>query len=192
MGTLKETSRKPSYMKDIERYGSNGEKLFLDLEGDKFKEKNYVVFDVTKDKDYQFNDIDFVISKNPNVNELPSVDSVLSDKDFEKVEIKVDTRALRTGNLPYEFISHGSSGWSVITKSNYVYMILCSEEGDNVVARRILWIDMAKWSDLAKNRRIPKKINYIENESIVDLLCKISDMRDNGVIIAEKEVLINI
>ena len=51
-----------------------------------------------------------------------------------------------------------------------------------------MWIDMKKWHNFANNRRIKKWINYIKNEDIVDLLCKVSDMRDTGVITREKSI----
>jgi hypothetical protein len=110
----------------------------------------------------------------------------------EKIEVKVDTRALETGNLPYEFISHGSSGWSVITKADYVYMILCDESEGKIIAKSILWIDMAKWHEFVKNRKIKKRINHIWNESIVDLLCRIDDMKDSGVIFTEEKINIEL
>lgn len=192
MATVEKTIRPPSYMKDISIYGSGGEKLFLSLEASKFDRKGYKVFDVTEDIGYQYVDVDFVISKNSSIDVLPSIDKVLASKEFEKIEVKVDTRALETGNLPYEFISHGSSGWSVITEADYVYMILCDETDGKIVAKNAMWIDMSKWHEFVKNRRINKKINFIKNESIVDLLCRISDMRDNGVILTEKNINIEI
>lgn len=188
MAMVEKTIRPPSYMNDISIYGSGGEKLFLSLESEKINGKGYKIFDVTENIDYQYVDVDFVIGKTSSVDKLPSTEEVIGSKEFEKVEVKVDTRALETGNLPYEFISHGSSGWSVLTKADYVYMILCDESNDKIVAKNVMWIDMMKWHDFVKNRRIDKKINFIKNESIVDLLCKIKDMRDNGVILTEKRI----
>lgn len=179
-------------MNDIFIYGEGGENLFLKLESDKIIEKKYKLFDVRKDKGYQFKDIDFIISKNENLDELPDIEDVLTNENFIAVEVKTDMVALFSNNLPYEFISHGSSGWSVITKANYIYMILCRECDDNVIAEKILWIDMHKWTKFVQNRRINKKINYIKNECIVDLLCNIQDMRNNGVIINEKNISIKI
>jgi hypothetical protein len=192
MSVLNETKRKPSYMNDIYTYGDGGENLFMSLEHQKINERGYKLFDVRTNKDYQFVDIDFVISKNSNLDELPNINEVLDSKDFIKVEVKTDMVALFTKNLPYEFISHESSGWSVITKADYIYMILCREHDDKVIAEKVLWVDMHKWTKLVENRRIKKKINYIKNECIVDLLCKIEDMNDNGVIISEKKVFFDI
>ena len=123
---------------------------------------------------------------------MPPIDEVISGKNFEKIEVKVDTRALETGNLPYEFISHGSSGWSVITKADYVYMVLCDESDGKIIAKSIMWIDMTKWHEFVKNRKIKKRINHIWNESIVDLLCRIDDMKDSGVIFKEEKINIEL
>ena len=192
MAIIGKTSRPPSYKNDIKVYGTGGEKLFLNLESDKIESKGYKIFNVSSDIDYQYVDIDFIISKNPSVENLPPIDKVISVKDFEKIEVKVDTRALETGNLPYEFISHGSSGWSVITKADYVYMILCDESDDKIVAKSVMWIDMAKWHEFVKNRKIKKRINHIWNESIVDLLCRIDDMKNSGVIFKEEKINIEL
>ena len=192
MATVEKTIRPPSYMSDINVYGSGGEKLFLSLESSKFDAKGYKVFDVTTDINYQYIDVDFIISKNGSLNALPGVDDVLASREFEKIEVKVDTRALETGNLPYEVISHGSGGWSIVTKADYVYMILCDETEGKIVAKIAMWIDMAKWHEFINNRRISKKINYIKNESIVDLLCRINEMRDSGVILTEKKINIEL
>jgi hypothetical protein len=179
-------------MNDIEKYGSGGENVFISLEGKSAEDKGYRIFDVTKEVEYQYTDIDFIICKDKTIEKLPSIDEVLSNDVFEKVEVKVDTRALETGNLPYEFISHGSSGWSVITKAKYIYMILCDESGNNVTAKTTMWIDMHKWHRFVQDRRIAKRINFIKDESIVDLLCRISDMRANKVILSEKKVNIQL
>lgn len=192
MGVVDSTNRMPSYMNDIEKYGTGGESLFLSIENEKITNKGYKVFDVTKDIDYQYADVDFVISMDGNIDSLPDFETVLNGKSFIKVEVKVDTRAIDTGNLPYECISHKSLGWSVITKSDFVYMILCDEHDGELIAKSVMWIDMNKWHDFVKNRRIEKKVNYIRNEAIVDLLCKINDMRNYKVIISERSINQNI
>lgn len=192
MAVVERTIRPPSYMNDINVYGSGGEKLFLSLESDKIKAKGYEIFDVTTDTNYQYVDIDFVVSKIPYIDQLPIIDDVLTSKEFEKIEVKVDTRALETGNLPYEFISHGSTGWSVLTKADYIYMVLCDEIDSKLIARNVMWIDMRKWDEFVEDRRIAKKINFIKNESIVDLLCRIDDMKKNGVILVDKKVSIEL
>jgi hypothetical protein len=188
MAVVEKTERPPSYIHDINKYGGGGEKIFLALEGGNFSRKKYRIFDVTKDKQYQFVDVDFVISKDGAIDKLPEIEKVLALDSFEKVEVKVDTRALETGNLPYEVVSHGSTGWSVLTKATYVYMILCIEGGGETIAKKIMWIDMNKWHSFAQNRNTTKKLNIIKNESIVDLLCRINDMREYGVILSEKDI----
>lgn len=86
-----ETSRKPDYYSDIDTYGKFGEELFL-------KEYSHLfIRDVRSDPDHQKTDVDFLVNGR------------------HRVEVKVDTVALKSGNIAYEMVSHGSSGWSVIT-----------------------------------------------------------------------------
>lgn len=192
MAVLESAGRRPSYMSDIEKYGAGGERVFVSLEENKIHDKGYSLFDVTKVKEYQHADIDFVISKDSDIGTLPCIDEVVSSERFEKIEVKLDTRALSTGNLQYEVISHGSLGWSVITKSDYIYMVLCEEDEETLVVRKILWLDMKKWNAFAQDRSRKKRINFIQNEEIVDFLCRISDMRSYGVILSERNVNIEL
>jgi hypothetical protein len=71
-------------------------------------------------------------------------------------------------------------------------MILCDESEGKIIAKSIMWIDMAKWHEFVKNRKIKKRINHIWNESIVDLLCRIDEMKDNGVIFTEEKINIEL
>lgn len=50
-----------------------------------------------------------------------------------------------------------------------------------------MMIDMKRWHDFCADRKTPKKVNVIQSESIVDILCKINDLRKYGVIIREKK-----
>ena len=97
-----------------------------------------------------------------------------------KIEVKLDSRATYTQNIPYEMVSHNSSGWCVVTKCDFVYMVLTEKDSSNIVRR--LWINMKKWHKFCADRSNKKEINIIKNENIVDLLCKISDLENNEVI----------
>jgi hypothetical protein len=188
MGIVEHTGRPPLFEADVKKYGSGGENLFISIESDKILRKGYKIFNVTNDSEYQRVDVDFVVAKDNNIDSLPSIEKVLSDNMFNKVEVKVDTRALDTGNLPYECVSHGKPGWSFITKADYIYMILCEEGVNRLTAKKAMWIDMNEWNNFIKKHGSEHRVNYIQNEVIVDLLCKIENMENNGVIISSKNI----
>lgn len=192
MGVVEHTGRKPSFMSDVKKYGSGGEGLFVFLEEDKMKKKGYNLFNVADNHDYQLNDVDFVVAKDSKITSLPTTEEVLTNDVFDKVEVKIDTRALETGNLPYEFVSHGKQGWSFITKADHIYMILCEENGSELVAKKIMWIDMHKWHEFVRVYRPENKLNHIKNEVIIDMLCRINDMINNGVIISVRDINIHL
>lgn len=154
------TSRKPDYFSDIETYGKFGEELFLN------DYKDLQVKDVRKSKFYQQVDVDFIVN----------------NKWF--VEVKVDTVALKTGNLVFEVISHGSLGWSSITQADYLYIVLA--EDNPLKAVKTLIVSMQNWREYCADRNTVKKMNIIESENIVDILCPISELKKNNVIIKEK------
>ena len=178
MALVEETARKPNYEKDIE-YGKVAEEDFEEI-SKKFEDKGYTVFDVRKEKIYQNNDIDYVIDKEGK-DLLPSFESVMCDKRYQKIEVKLDGRGFETGNFPYEVISHSSSGWCITTKCDYVYFVLTESNTDNILKRG--WIDMEKWHEYCANRKMRKKLSYIKSEKgIVDLLCNMEDMEKKGVL----------
>lgn len=160
------TAREPNYYGDIDKYGKFGEDLFIS------KHKDFMDIDDVRDNiSYQRRDVDFIVQRKG------------SNDRWYCVEVKVDTRALDTGNLAYEVISHGCNGWSVITQADYVFMVLAKEDGDSLQPVKSLWIDMHKWKEYCSNRNTPKKMNIIQSESIVDLLCKIKDLQAWGVVV---------
>ena len=159
------TSRDPDYFKDIDKYGKFGENLFLDMYKGKLE-----IDDVRDNISYQRRDVDFIVKK-----------AGIDDR-WYCVEVKVDTRALDTGNLAYEIVSHGGLGWSAITKADYLFVVLATED-DALTAKQCLWIDMNRWNEYCANRKTPKRLNIIQSENIVDLLCKIRDLKRSGVIV---------
>ena len=177
MCTVEETSRKPNYRKDIE-YGKVAEDDFLSFIRQK---EDLLCFDVREIREYQNNDIDFVLTREKYIENLPSFETVLKEDSFFKVEVKLDSRALETGNLPYEVISHASSGWCVTTKSDFVYIVLT--EKDKKEIRKRAWIEMNRWHGFCADRGKKKKISHIKSENgIVDLLCRIDDLEKDGVL----------
>ena len=148
-------------------------------------------------------DIDFVIAKKPwfgidydgldndklYPDEFPEElkDECLKNPDFENIEVKVDTRTIDTGNIPFEMVSHSQLGWCLVTRCDKVFFIIAREEGENLTPLKGLWLDMEKWRDFIADRETKKKCNFIRSENgIFDLLCKVDDLREYGVIIGEK------
>lgn len=174
MGILRETSRTPNYYGDIE-FGKCAE---TDFENYMSSNYNYKIFDVRLVREYQNSDIDYVITKK-DIIALPSFDEVIKNIEYIKIEVKLDSRGLNTGNFPYEVVSHGSSGWCVTTKSDLVYLVLTRR--DTQAIERRAWIYMNKWHEYCADRNVSKRSNYIQNENIFDLLCNMDDMVARGV-----------
>lgn len=180
MGVLEKTERDPNYYNDIKTYGKCGEDDFISFFNNKISKKGYTLHDVRKIKEYQNIDIDFIIDKNGDVNFPTSLEQVLLDKRYIKIEVKYDSVALETGNIAYESISHGSLGWGDITKCDFIYQVFT--EKNSLIIKKRAWIDMAKWKEYLSNRKNKKKINYIKNEEIIDLLCNLNDMEEKNVL----------
>lgn len=123
------------------------------------------MIDVRKNKFYQNQDVDFIYN----------------DK---KIEVKLDTVAEKTHNFAYEVISHGSLGWASITKANYIFIVTTV----NDKPFKYYWIDMDKWKNYCADRKSDKRLNTIDNEQIVDILCPIGSLISAGVIISSKEI----
>ena len=138
MGAVSETRRAPDYASDIDKYGKFGEEVFLRYMTPICKEKNYSIIDVRDDAEYRKKDIDFLVDKNGN--------------GIEKIEVKADGRGLDTGNIPYEYISHCASGWSVVTECDKVFMVLFRDKIP-LAPVKAFWIDMKKWNEWMKKRK---------------------------------------
>lgn len=178
MNEVEQTKRRPDFRKDID-YGKIAEKDFIDNMAPLFKEKGYTIFDVSGIREYQLVDIDYIIDTK-GYTRLLDFDTVMKDKDYKKVEVKLDSIALETGNLPYEVVSHTNLGWSIITKCDVCYMCLAERDSGNIVKRA--WIDMEKWTAFCKDTKKKKKVSYIKDENIVDLLCRIQDLDDDKIL----------
>lgn len=200
--SVDKTNRPPDFKSDIDRYGTWGETLFSETYAKTFSKRGYGLYNVTKDPFFQVRDIDFVVAKSPlyeedydgldNDKQFPDEwddsmnEVVMISSDFEKVEVKVDTRTIDTGNIPYEMVSHSQLGWCLATKCDKVFFIIAREEG-NLTPLKGLWLDMEKWRDFIADKNTKKKCNFIRSENgIFDLLCKVDDLQKYGVIIGEK------
>lgn len=164
MGEVEQTRRSPDYYKDIE-YGKVAEADFETVYTPVIKKRGYSVSDVRMLKEYQNMDVDYVVKKD--------------DKEI-KIEVKLDSVALETGNIPYEVVSHGSLGWCSVTECDFCYYCFTDRDGTDI--RKRAWIDMKKWREFCADRKGYKKLSVIKNESIVDLLCKINDLEKNSIL----------
>ena len=163
---------------DIE-YGKVAEADFETVIVPKVMDKGYNVFDVRDFPEYQKKDVDYVIDTE-GAESLPSIKEVISNRRYIKIEVKLDSRGLETGNFPYELESHSNAGWCVVTKCDYIYLALTERDKDTILKR--CWINKEKWDDYCANRSIKKRTSRIEDESITDLLCNMSDMERSGVL----------
>ena len=201
--SVDKTNRPPDFKSDIDKYGTWGETLFRDAYAKTFRKKGYGLYNVTKDPYFQVRDIDFVVAKRslypedydgldndkmfPDYLDEDMNDEIMSSPDFEKVEVKVDTRTIDTGNIPYEMVSHSQLGWCLVTKCDKVFFIIAKEEGENLTPLKGLWLDMNKWREFIADKSTKKRPNFIRSENgIFDLLCKVDDLQAYGVIIGEK------
>lgn len=186
-----ETSRQPDFQKDIATYGKIGENFFMNTFGKALTSRGEQVYDVSNRLFWQKIDVDLVISKGGK----PLVDSfeAVSDDSFLKIEIKVDTRAAHTGNLPFEIISHGGWGWGIKSHADKVFVVLCEDGIQNgmIYAHKAYLIDMLKWKVFASysSNTFRNAPNRIVNEEIYDFLCKIEHMKKvPGLILGEIEI----
>ena len=62
----------------------------------------------------------------------------------------------------------------------FAYFVLTDEEGKEV--KETLWVDKLLWDLYCADKATKKKFNYIVNEKVVDLLCKIEDLKNFGAI----------
>lgn len=180
MGILDETKRKPNYFSDINTFGKCGEVDFEQTIIPKLLLKGYKVFDVRKIKYFQYVDVDYVVDKLGRNDLSLNYDEVINSKDYVKIEVKCSTVALKTNYLAYEVVSHASLGWSILTKSDYIYIVFCDDNSLDIKKRA--WIDMSLWHEFVKDRKKHKKLNVIKNESISDLLCRIDDLKNDNIL----------
>lgn len=180
----------PDFTED-KRRGRVGEQFTLNSILKKYSENGYDVYDVREVPFWEEIDIDFVVTKKGNVL-TNDWECVRSDK-FLKIEVKVDGKAIESGNLAYEIISHGKFGWALKTHADRVFMFITdkviskNDKGeDSLHAYEWYIIDMKKWkayADYVSNS--PFGPNWIRDEIIVDILHRISDLKKENIILKE-------
>ena len=182
-------SRPPDFGNDLCTYGKIGERFFLGVHGRQMYDNGYDVYDVSSIPFWQHIDIDFVVAKKGS--KLKNDWECVYNEEFTKIEVKVDTRAHETGNLPYEVISHGNFGWSINTYADKVFFIVCKDgiTDGKLYAYTEYLIDMKKWKEYASyGNNSFRRPNCIRNEEIYDFLHKIEDLKEAKVIIAEQTI----
>lgn len=185
------TDRTPEFNSDVYTYGKIGERFFTSTFGPRLKETGKKITDVSDRKFWQKLDVDLIISDGESII-MDNIETAMNSS-FKKIEVKVDTRAHDTGNLPFEVISHGGFGWSINTIADDVFIICCRDgiANDRIYAYEAYLIDMKKWKEFAMYayNSFRDKPNNIQNEEIYDFLHKIDRMRYYGLI--KKEIQLN-
>jgi hypothetical protein len=173
-----------NFRTDVKGKGKFAENDFINYFNNNPQNRHKKLFDVRENKDYQDNDIDFVID-NEGGNELPDVDTVFSNKKrFIKVEVKYSGPAYKTRRYAFEMISHSNFGWGYKTKCDYIYTTLIRDykkDPYDIAARGI--IDFKKWEKFISDRNNRREIYVNKDENIiVNIMTYLDDMEKNGII----------
>lgn len=138
-------NRKPDFNTDNEMFGKLGERDFIEY----CNERCTQVLDVSGELIYQLADIDFLVTKNKDVD----LSRYLKDdgsgfvkhfifsigfknREVIKVEVKCDTVSLTTRNIVFEIISHDGPGCCSLTKADFLYYVFI----DDYKVKREAWI----------------------------------------------------
>lgn len=192
--TVKKFKERNSFKEDSEGKGKFAEDDFVKFFYSRQKNRGKILFNVSKVKEYQNIDIDFIID-NMGENELPDIDTVLANPErYTKVEVKYNGPALSSRRYAFEVISHGKPGWGKISKCDYIYTVF-GEKIENtktyrVVERGIIYFE--KWKEYIENNknstellsdRRPKVYQMkSEDENILNYLTQLEDMEKEGIL----------
>ena len=205
MAVLESAIEPRDYDKYLNTYGKEGEKDFENYIIPRLKKRNYSMFNVTNIEEYRHVSIDYVIDK-LNRTELPDIETVINDDNYEKIEVKNTFTAPKTDNVAYELTTstkltnknrkkyrkkrdkngnlleygYDCAGWCLKTKANLVYHTFANKETHEIEKRA--WIYMDKWHEFVKNPLNQLITNVLDNEHVVDLLCPINKMVEQGVL----------
>lgn len=102
---------------------------------------------------------------------------------FNAYEVKTDTRAEETRNVPYEIISHDNAGCCGITRSDYVYFVFLDNTTREIKER---WLITTKeWRQFIRekfNEAYIKLHNFNRtNDKVLNFLCNIEEMEKQNV-----------
>lgn len=102
---------------------------------------------------------------------------------FNAYEVKTDTRAEETRNVPYEMISHDNTGCCAITRADYVYFVFLDNATREIKER---WLITTKdWRQLIRehfNETYVKLHNFNRtNDKVLNFLCNIEEMEKQNV-----------
>ena len=139
------------------RYGEYGEHTIWNLLNK--MEHTRSVVDVRKDKNFQEQDIDFLVED--------------FDRQFTPVEVKTDYKAQVTGNLVYELSTSGNIGCFEKTQARYIIYYLPRIE-------TAYFVEVSKLREFVKTTK-PKKINMGDYSK--GYLLSIKDLTDSKVIV---------
>lgn len=139
------------------RYGEFGEHAIWNLLN-KMKRTRSVV-DVRKDKNFQEQDIDFLVED--------------LDRQFTPVEVKTDYKAQETGNLVYELSTSGNIGCFEKTQARYIIYYLPRIE-------TAYFVEVSKLREFVKATK-PKVVKMGDYSK--GYLLSIKDLADSKVIV---------
>lgn len=139
------------------RYGEFGEHAIWNLLN-KMKRTRSVV-DVRKDKNFQEQDIDFLVED--------------LDRQFTPVEVKTDYKAQETGNLVYELSTSGNIGCFEKTQARYIIYYLPRIE-------TAYFVEVSKLREFVKTTK-PKVVKMGDYSQ--GYLLSIKDLADRKVIV---------
>ena len=139
------------------RYGEYGEHTIWNLLNK--MEHTRSVVDVRKDKNFQEQDIDFLVED--------------FDRQFTPVEVKTDYKAQVTGNLAYELSTSGNIGCFEKTQARYIIYYLPRIE-------TAYFVEVSKLREFVKATK-PKEINMGDYSK--GYLLSIKDLTDSKVIV---------
>lgn len=166
--------RLPNFKSDNEEFGKLGEHDFIDY----CDSRGIWVMDVSDELVYQLADIDFLVTKNNDID----LSRYLQDdgsgfvkhfifsigfknREVFKIEVKCDTVSLTSRNIVFEVISHDGPGCCSLTKADFLYYVFVD---DDKVKREAWMINLQKLRCFIRETVFGKLYNnWIEPENAV-------------------------
>lgn len=118
------------------------------------------IYDVSKDKQYQEEDVDFIV--------------ITTDYKLLKIEVKHDMKADRTGNICYELTSNGNIGCLARSQADYVFYI---------TYKYIYIIQLNKWRNYIEKANL-KEINM--GDGATGYLCNSNELVNEKIAIRKE------
>ena len=184
--------RTPNFKIDNDVYGKFGENVFEQWSNN----KGFKTLNVTSDKEFQDQDIDFISIVNKEYDkERLLLEDKLSFYSEERAkntafttEVKTDTRTFSTRNVVYELLSHDNPGCLARSKADFIFYVAVDE--DATVTKEAWFINLSKWrkwlrehSRDVNHHDSPIKLNNYSThgDGCMNFLCNIDQMVKDGI-----------